>query len=488
MGFVTIGIIPRVLGPEMYGNYGFLTTFYTRTTKFLKLGFSSAYSTKLSSRPEETKLIGFYFYYILVFIFLLFLITFLPVRLELVDILLPGQEINWIYYASILAGLQFIFNSIQTTQDSLGNTVLFEKIIILQSVTVTLSILLLYNFEMLTIKTLLINHCIVSILCIFIGIYSFNIIRLNILENLYLKKNIFIKYSKEFLLFSHPLIIHGLVALIVTVGDRWLLQFYHGSEEQGHFTLAFKLAGVLLLFSTAISTVLSRDMAYTYNKKGNEDLKTLIVRYLPLIYFLTSFFSVFVSCHAETFTSLIGGDSFVESTSCVSILVLYPINQICGQLCVSVFLAIQDTKKIRDIGIIMGITGFILSLCTVSNFGLNLGAIGISLKMILVQFILYNIYIFIICKIFNIKKSLFIINQLTVLSTLFIFCFFLKILTKLIITDDLVCTFISGLLFTILSISMFILSPKYIMPDPYISFKLKSLVTNYINIKYYENR
>ena len=93
----------------MYGNYGFLTTFYSRTTKFLKFGFTSAYSTKLAARPEET-LIGFYFYYILIFVVLLFLITFLPVRLKLVDFLLPDQEINLIYYAALLAGLQFILH------------------------------------------------------------------------------------------------------------------------------------------------------------------------------------------------------------------------------------------------------------------------------------------------------------------------------------------------------------------------------------------
>jgi len=62
LGFVTLGIVPRVLGPEAYGNYGFLTNFFNRTMKFLSFGVPTAYYIKISKRQNEKKLIGPYLY------------------------------------------------------------------------------------------------------------------------------------------------------------------------------------------------------------------------------------------------------------------------------------------------------------------------------------------------------------------------------------------------------------------------------------------
>ena len=56
VGFVTVGMVPRALGPEAYGNFGFLTNFFISTVKFLTFGIPTAYYTKLSKRQNEKKL------------------------------------------------------------------------------------------------------------------------------------------------------------------------------------------------------------------------------------------------------------------------------------------------------------------------------------------------------------------------------------------------------------------------------------------------
>lgn len=460
LGFVTLGIVPRALGPEMYGNYGFLTVFFGRTTKFLKLGVTSAYYTKLSARPDETKLIGFYFYYILILLTVLFLITFVPVNFNFVNYLLPGQDKYLIFYAALFAGLQFIFNSIQTTQDSLGNTVLFEKIILVQSVTITSSIIILYNYEILTIKSLLINHCIISILCTFIGIYSFKIIRLNFFENLYLKKIEFIKYVKEFFSYSHPLIVHGFIVFFTAISDRWLLQTYHGSYEQGYFTLAFKIAGVLFLFSSAISTLLARDFSNVFNKKGKDELKKLFSNYFGPIYFIASYFSIFVSSNSEVVTSFIGGDSYSNSSLCISIFALYPIHQICGQITGSIFLAINRTNIIRNVGIFGGILGLTSSFIIIPSYALNLGSQALCIKLIIVQFILVNINLFIICKYFEIRFFKILISQLFILTILYLLILLLKYILNYFHADGLLNLIILGFLFTFISFVLLSIFPK----------------------------
>jgi len=69
LGFITLGMVPRALGTEAYGNFGYLTNFFTRTTKFLKFGITAAYYSKLSRRQNEKKLIGFYAYYVVLIMF-----------------------------------------------------------------------------------------------------------------------------------------------------------------------------------------------------------------------------------------------------------------------------------------------------------------------------------------------------------------------------------------------------------------------------------
>ena len=64
--FVTQAIIPRGLGPQAYGDFNFLTNFFSQVMGFLDMGTSIGFYTKLSQRPHETALVSFYFYFLLV--------------------------------------------------------------------------------------------------------------------------------------------------------------------------------------------------------------------------------------------------------------------------------------------------------------------------------------------------------------------------------------------------------------------------------------
>ena len=68
---VTLGIIPRELGPESYGDFGQLNHFFNKTIKFLKFGVPTAYFVKLSKNLEDRNFIGFYQLFILCLIIFL---------------------------------------------------------------------------------------------------------------------------------------------------------------------------------------------------------------------------------------------------------------------------------------------------------------------------------------------------------------------------------------------------------------------------------
>ncbi|MBO4334703.1 MAG: lipopolysaccharide biosynthesis protein, partial [Desulfovibrio sp.] len=53
-------LLPRALGPAMYGNYSFATTVFLQMTGFLDMGTSTCFYNALSRRQHKFSLIAFY--------------------------------------------------------------------------------------------------------------------------------------------------------------------------------------------------------------------------------------------------------------------------------------------------------------------------------------------------------------------------------------------------------------------------------------------
>ena len=115
---------------------------------------------------------------------------------------------------------------------------MFEKIVLLQSFIITLSIIVLYSYELLTIESLFKMHCFLCVFCILAGILSLMIVNLKLLDLLVFEK-VFVRYVKEFFSFSHPLL--SMVFLFFSYKRSMVTSKIHGSLDQGYFTLALKL-------------------------------------------------------------------------------------------------------------------------------------------------------------------------------------------------------------------------------------------------------
>lgn len=420
LGFVTLGMVPRALGPEAYGNFSFLTNFFNSTTKFLRFGIPAAYLTKLSKRTSEKKLIGFYIYYILALVLFVFTGTIGAITLGFQEIIWPDQKSVFIFAAALLALIQFISNFLRSTNDSFGFTVSYERIFIVQSILSTVLIVLLYILKIITLSTLFLMHYCVTFFIIFAGWKVLSNNKISLSKQLSLTKTEITSYIKEFYHFSHPLFFNGLVVYFVAIGDRWLLQHFYGSAEQGYYTFALKISSIVFLFTSAMSTLLIREMSLSYKDKNKGELKRLFKRNIPLFYFISAYFAVFISLNAGTVCSIIGGDEYINASSIISVIVFYPVHQTYGQLGGSVFLATERTKIIRNVGMITGLLGFILSFFIITSYGFGLGAIGLASKMVLVQIVAVNIYLWINTKFLEESFKDFFINQILVLFLLFL--------------------------------------------------------------------
>ena len=64
-------IVPRLLGPSIYGNFMFLNDHFNKIISFFGFGAPMGFFVKISKRREEIKLFRFYIF----FLFIIFLLS-----------------------------------------------------------------------------------------------------------------------------------------------------------------------------------------------------------------------------------------------------------------------------------------------------------------------------------------------------------------------------------------------------------------------------
>lgn len=388
IGLVTVSIIPRGLGPGAYGNFDFLSTFFTQVIGFFESGTTQAFYTKLSQRPHDRGLLRFYWGFTGILSVVLFLFVAFVFMLGLTDWFWPEQEALYIWLAAIMGLLILFSDIINRIVDAYGLTVASETIRIYQKILglgLVLGMLWLSWFSLT--EFFLYNYLLLLFLCLaWWRVLKRN--RLTLLPRAKLSNQEIKEYSQEFYDYSAPLITFAFVALLTNVLDRWLLQKFAGSIEQGFYGLSYKIGAICFLFTSAMTPLLTREFAKAYGEKDLAHMSLLYRRYIPMLYTIAAFFAVFIAIQADKVSLIFGGTQFQGATLAVAIMAFYPIHQTYGQLSGSVFYATGRTKLYRNIGVITLLVGLPITFWLIAPtewFGLHLGATGLAIKMVVIQ-------------------------------------------------------------------------------------------------------
>ena len=415
VGLISIGMVPRALGPSNYGVFGFLTFFFARVVQFLKLGTSAAYFTKISTRPKEKELIGFYVYFISWLIIMVFVGIAGVFVIDLNNLVWPEQELKYIIAAAIFATLTFISNFIHDTNDAFGHTVINEVFYVIKSILGTGLVLILYFTGRLTLTSYFLIHYLQLIFIILAGtkiLYSFRVSVFSYWKSAWKKVR---HYGAEFYTYSQPLFFNGLVVFLVEIGDRWLLQYFGGSVQQGYYSFALKLGAICFLFTSSMVPLFTRELSQSYGDKDIGRMRELFDRIIPSFFSIATYFAVFISVNSKEIILLLGGEQYIGASGIVSILAFYPIYQTYGQLNGSLLLATAKSKQIRNIGVstaLFGIIGSYFLLVPANMGGLDLGAIGLAIKIIIISAISVNIQLWLNSKILNISFLKYFTHQI----------------------------------------------------------------------------
>lgn len=456
INIVLVAIVPKALGPVAFGQFSYLQQFFAQATAFLDAGTSTAFFTKISARNNRKELITYYFQFSIFLLFLLIFFIYMFDTFDYISILLPDIDTKYIYlglYFGFFTWLTQIFIKIS---DAYALTVSVELIKISHKVFSLLLLLFIINMFNFDLEKYFYFH--------YISLVSF----LVILLFLFMKKNVItgkalsfkIEYKKltdEFISFSSPLFVFNIIGIFVAFFDIWLLQHISGSIQTGFYGLAYSIAAMCFLFTGAMTPIITREFSKAYGEKNIDEIKMLFKRYIPMLYAIAAYFSIFIAFESQNLLLIFTDEKFKDAYFVLIIMAFYPIHQTYGQLSGSLFFAMGETKKYRNIGIFSSLLGLIFSYIFV--YILELGAVGFAWKMILIQIITVNIQLYFNIKVLNIKMMPFLKHQVT---TLLFFIILGYLSTQFIFPNDFgVYSFlIKGVLYTLFVVIGIFLIPS----------------------------
>lgn len=409
-------VIPRALGPVAYGNFYFVTNFFQQLIGFLNLNSSTTFYTKLSQRQGDDGLVTFYLRLLMVIGGLVALFVVGGMALDARQQIWPDQERIFVVFGAFWAFLAFSFGILCEMADAYGLTVKAEAAKLALKLAALLAIVALFWFKAINLGSFFAYQFLVlsSSITVMAWIIRRNGHPLKLFVRLSGAK--WCEYRSEFLTFCLPLVVFTGVSTLQAILERWMLQKYAGSAEQGFYGFAFQMGSISLLFSSAMIPLLAREYSIAYSKSDLGEMKRLFLRFVPMLYAITAYFGCFLAVEAENVMLLFGGTSYTAAVLPIAVMCLYPLHQTYGQMNASLFFAAGRTVAYRNIGILvvlasLPVTWFLVGPAELG--ALQAGATGLALKMVGIQLVSTNLQLVYLSRLLELPFSRLISHQMT---------------------------------------------------------------------------
>lgn len=388
-------VVARSIGPEDFGRLGFLMASFNVITQFIDMGTSNAFLTFISKKIRSKRYLLYYFSWLVV----QFLIVFAFISVLAPDYLLDKVWLGESRYIILLAFVAVFFQqNIWLTVSRMGESQRLTGIVQILSVSVgvlhLIFIFLLIHLETLSLEALL---TVISLEIIIIVILSKYILPIHFSENDETISEIFKGYKR----YCAPLVPMTWITLAASFLDTWLLQRFGGAEQQAYYAVAMQLSVISLIAARSLINILWKEVAEAYSKSDIDAVKTLFNRALTSLFCFGLAISSFLIPWAGEIINLTLGDAYLPGLLVMMIMFVYPVDQARGQVSGTMLLATEQTRISSIIAITSSFFGILLSyvmLAPRENMvpGLELGAFGLAIKMVVIQFLTVNATIFFI--------------------------------------------------------------------------------------------
>ena len=407
MSFATGLLLARWLGPDDYGRMAFLVASFMAFKQLLDMASSHAFFTFLSQRNRSKRFIHYYWYWIV----LQFLVSLVLVAILLpnyiVNTLWDGEERSLIVLAFVAVFMQHVvWASASRMAEAQRETIKLQKLHTLVVLVHLIVVLGLFFIGKLAIPLLFVaiafEWCIAGWLAaqMYKGIPPDKELKVSG------SKDTVSSVLSEFWLYCMPFIPYAWFCFVHDFADRWMLQHWGGSTEQAYYAVAKQFSLVALLATSSILSIFWKEIAEAHHKKDLVKIRALYEKTTKGLYFFSAFVAGAVFPWASEILLLTVGVEYVGGALTLMIMFLYPVHQTIGQICGSTLLATGHSRIQVVMGLIFMATSLVVSyfmLAPATNMvpGLGLASQGLAWKMVVLQIIQVNMWLWIIAKLFD---------------------------------------------------------------------------------------
>jgi O-antigen/teichoic acid export membrane protein len=429
-------LIARGLGPSGYGDLTYLLASFVAIRALLDLGSSNAFYTFISRSPRGRKFYSMYFGWLLLQFALSLLLVAVVFPQDVLHAIWLGHSRDLILYALVASFMQQqVWTTIAQVGESSRLTVRVQLLGLVVVAVHLVVVIVLQLTDLLSVK---------SVLAVIAAEYLVALVIATRLLRTPPSPEVSGASAREILAqywsFCRPLIVIALTAFLYDFADKWLLQRFAGSSQQGFYQIAAQLAAVSLLATTSILNIFWKELAEASARADKARLARLYNKVSRGLLVLGALVSCFLIPWAKQLVMLLLGAAYQASWPVLALMLLYPIHQSTGQVNATTFMACERTREYMVIALIgqlaaLPVSYFLLAAPTATPLpGLGLGAYGLALKMVGVNIILVNLQAWVIARFNRWKFEWF--YQLAAIVPLLVLGYLAKAITDLMISTD----------------------------------------------------
>lgn len=410
--FFLLSIFTKYLLPEDFGKISLIWVFVTVVTIILDSGMNTAFSIKFyktTLKQQTDNLISIFIYYLITICFLFFLIQIIPnFFLSVIRVNVSTQNLNIVFVLILLILFSNFYTNILIIEKKAKRYFIVK--LIFNVLLIVSSLIYLFVLEPNYISYIKV-YCIAHFVICCLGIY-YMVNNYKILSNI---KFSFFKL-KVLLRLGLPLVPNSLLLMVLTWGDRYILDTYSGLAAVGIYTVGYRFSEVINQFviqpfGKAISPMLFEKYA-----NSKDEYKAVLEKVFKYYWIIT--FSIIIAYFVilkEVF-ALVIDLRYMEGYNIILIvllgIVMWGITNFIGATIVMK----EKTEKIFIFSLCSVVINIVLNFLLIPKFGIY-GAATATFVSYSIQFLMIFWYT---QKLFRMNYAFKYVFNSTIISILFL--------------------------------------------------------------------
>ncbi len=392
--------LARLLGVDDYGRIAFLLATFQAIRQLLDPGVSSAFYTFLSQSKRSTRFMASYGLFLLTKYLLITGVIWFVMPESWLNYAWRGESRDLLIFALSAVLMQFEWwPSTMQVLESQRRTALAQGLYLLLLSLQLIGVFVLNGLGILTIKSFMLMSAFLWASGTFMAMlrYHSHSVSRAVLDDKLLLKN--------YLTYCLPLMPLGLLSFLVDFSDRWFLQTFAGSQEQGYFSVSQQIAAVTLLITASLVRVLWKEIAEALHHDRPKQAQVLYNNAKKGLFFVSALIAAGLGPWSGDIVTLVFGPAYELAAPVFMVLIFAAVYQTLGQIEGTLLMASGKTGTGFFFNILIAPLGIGLSFLLIAGSdGWALlalpssGALGLAVKVLVIQVFSVNVLGYLLCQ------------------------------------------------------------------------------------------